>query len=89
MLSPKRYLHEMARTLFSDRYRQLLQALVAERKRVGLTQEELACRLGKPQSFVSKYERAERRLDVEEFLRVADALETDAARLLSALKTAR
>ena len=41
----------------------------------GLFQSDIAELLGKNQSFVSKYERGERRLDFPEFLEVADALE--------------
>ena len=52
----------------------------------GLTQEELAHRLRKPQSFVSKYERRERRLDVIEFLEVADQLDLDVTQFLRRLK---
>ncbi|MEM8556718.1 MAG: helix-turn-helix transcriptional regulator [Bacteroidota bacterium] len=47
------------------------------RRERGLTQTDLAQRLGRPQSFVSKYERAERRLDVIEFLQITEALEAD------------
>lgn len=47
-----------------------------------MTQAELAARLGKPQSFVSKIERGERRLDVIEFCQVAEALGRDPAKLL-------
>ncbi|HMZ56218.1 MAG TPA: helix-turn-helix transcriptional regulator [Nitrospira sp.] len=47
------------------------------RKQSGVTQVELAARLGKPQSYVSKYERGERRLDFVEFLAVADAVGAD------------
>jgi len=39
------------------------------------TQSEIASRLGKPQSFVSKYESGERRLDVVEFIDVCHALD--------------
>lgn len=39
----------------------------ADVKAAGITQAELAARLGKPQSFVSKEERGERRIDVIEF----------------------
>jgi len=40
----------------------------------GLTQEEVAKRLGRPQSFVSKYETGERRLDILELRGVLAAL---------------
>lgn len=53
-------------------------ALAAARKRAGLTQAQLAKSLRKPQSFVSSYERGQRRLDLLEFLRVADAIGADA-----------
>lgn len=55
------------------------------RKIAGLTQAELAARLGRPQSFVSKYKRGERRLDVIEFLEVAKAVGVDAVRILRQL----
>jgi len=44
------------------------------RLKAGLSQTELADRLGIPQSFVSKYETGERRLDVGEVLEVCNAL---------------
>ena len=46
---------------------------------------ELAKRLGKPQSFVAKYEGGERRLDVVEFLGVMRAIGGDPIRLVKAL----
>jgi transcriptional regulator with XRE-family HTH domain len=51
-----------------------------------LTQVTLAKKLGRPQSFVSKFERGERRLDVPEFLDVARALGIDAAQVISDLE---
>lgn len=60
-----------------EEYRRIGGILMAERKRLRLTQVDLACRLGKPQSFVSSYESGQRRLDLVEFLRVAHALELD------------
>ena len=51
--------------------------MIAARKAAGLTQTELAEQLGKPQSYVSKYDRGERRLDVIEFLTLADLLHFD------------
>jgi len=47
--------------------------MVGARKAAGLTQQALALRLKKPQSFVAKYEGGERRLDVVEFITVARA----------------
>jgi len=48
------------------------------RKDAGLTQVKLAERLRKPQSYVSKYESGERRLDVLELLEVLKVLKADA-----------
>lgn len=59
--------------------------LVEARKGCGLTQAEVAERLGKLQSFVSKYERGERRLDVVEFLEVARAIGIDPKAIIDEL----
>ena len=64
----------MPRSLFSEPYGELLRVLVAARRKAGLRQVDLARRLGKPQSFVSKMERGERRLDVVELIIVARAI---------------
>ena len=47
------------------------------RTKADLTQQELARRLKKPQSFISAYEGGQRRIDVLEFLVIAGALEAD------------
>lgn len=54
-----------------ERYRRAIEALKAARKDAGLTQAELAQRLGSRQQFVSKYESGERRLDVIEYFEIA------------------
>ena len=51
--------------------------LVAERKAAGLTQTAVAARLGKPPSYVAKYEGGDRRVDVLEYLDVAAAIGFD------------
>jgi transcriptional regulator with XRE-family HTH domain len=51
--------------------------LVATRREVGLTQAQLAERLGKPASIIAKIEIGERRLDVVEFTAIAKALKLD------------
>lgn len=56
-------------------YEQFQKALQEARRTKNLTQQEVSARLGKPQSYVSKYESGERRLDVIEFLEVCEALE--------------
>lgn len=56
--------------------------LVEARERAELTQAELAKRLGRVQSFVSKYELGERRLDVVDFIEVCECLGIDPAALL-------
>ncbi len=44
------------------------------RRNANVTQDELAQRLGKPQSFISSYERGQRRIDVLELMRILKAL---------------
>ena len=64
-------------------YKKFRELLVDVRKNADLTQAELSRRLSRPQSFVSKYERGERRLDVIEFGEVAKALGVDPVKLLA------
>ena len=70
----------------SQPYVRLLELLVERRNAAGLTQSQVADRLGRPQSFISKFERGERRLDVIEFLEVCRQLETDPYQLLRDLE---
>ncbi len=75
----------MARTLRSAAQEALLVRLREARARAGLTQQEVADSLGRPQSFVAKYERGERRLDVVEFLEVANTLGADPQSIIRAI----
>ncbi len=72
----------MTDSVYTLRYRRFREILIEARKARKLSQEALANRLGRIQTFVSKYERGERRLDVVEFLEVARALEIDAYKVL-------
>jgi transcriptional regulator with XRE-family HTH domain len=65
----------MNKSIHSPGHIALRQLLIAARKSAGLTQEQVASRLGRPQSFVAKYEGGERRLDIVEFIAVAKALD--------------
>jgi transcriptional regulator with XRE-family HTH domain len=58
-------------------------ALADARERAGLTQVALARLLRKPQSFVSNYERGQRRIDVLELLRIAEVLRADAREIFA------
>lgn len=69
-------------SLHSPRYQALRDQIRRVRESRGITQVDLALKLDKPQSFVSKYETGERRLDVLEFAEVCDALSIDAADFL-------
>jgi len=53
-------------SIYSPEYRRLLAKLKAARIEAGLTQSDVAGRLNRPQSYVSKCESGERRIDVIE-----------------------
>jgi len=61
--------------------------LIDARKEANLTQAELSAKLERPQSYVSKYERGERRLDLIEFLQLAQVLEIDPLTFIENLLT--
>ncbi|GMO42593.1 MAG: helix-turn-helix transcriptional regulator [Treponemataceae bacterium] len=67
------------------RYDALFKILIEERQKNNLTQTEVAARLGKPQSYVSKYETGERRLDIIELIDVCKAINCDTQKILTFL----
>ena len=72
----------MKKSIYSkdqERLQVLLRELRDSRK---LTQRDLATRLGVPQSFVSKYESGERRLDLPELRQVCEAIGVSLADLV-------
>jgi transcriptional regulator with XRE-family HTH domain len=75
----------MKKSLHDDAYFRFRNMLKEFREAKKLTQAQLAHRLSVPQSFVSKYETGERRLDIIETVLICQALETSADRLLSKL----
>ena len=66
----------------SPEYQQAVAALISARKERQILQTDLAERLGKPQSYVSKFERRERRLDIVEFIEVCRAMEANPLTIL-------
>jgi transcriptional regulator with XRE-family HTH domain len=64
----------MEKTIFTNEHKKLQRLLKQVRLGAGLRQEDLAELLGKPQSFVSKYEVGDRRLDVLEIRQICQAV---------------
>lgn len=76
----------MAKSLHTPEYEFFRSLLIRAREAAGLTQAEVAAKLGHPQSFVAKYEGGERRLDVVEFIQVCGALDIEPQAILSELQ---
>ncbi len=64
----------MQKSISSRHYAQFLATLREAREKAGVSQEEMATRLGETQSFVSKCERGERRMDIVELREFCKAL---------------
>ena len=71
----------MQKSLKSAEYARLVALLVAAREKADIKQQPLAAKLGKPQSFIAKYEGGERRIDLIEFVAIARALGADPTKL--------
>ncbi|MHA3794819.1 helix-turn-helix domain-containing protein [Rhizorhabdus wittichii] len=72
----------MPKTIFTGANLVVVEALKAERLKAGLKQSELAERIGKDQSWISLVEGSQRRVDVVEFIQLAEALDVDPTALL-------
>ena len=77
------------KSIYEGAYRALLTALAEARQEAGFTQQQLADKLDRPQSFISKVENGDRRLDVIEFLEICRLLSADAPALLKQIETLR
>lgn len=75
----------MSKSLGSPRHKALIALLVEKREAAGLTQAQLAEKLGEYQSFVARLESGQRRVDVVEFLELADLLGFSAAKEMEKL----
>ena len=64
----------MSKTIYNNKYQDLVQELTKERIRLNISQGELATQVGLNQSDISKIEKFERRLDVLEFSLILEAL---------------
>jgi len=72
--------------LHGDSYAAFVRLLIDRRKASGLSQQEVADTLGWPQSFISKIEKRERRIDAVELVRLASVVGFDPAKLIRELQ---
>jgi transcriptional regulator with XRE-family HTH domain len=79
----------MPRTIGSPRHRALRALIVAKREESGLSQYDLADRLGVSQSQIASLERGQRRIDVVEFMELGEALGFDPIKVLRKLAKVR
>ena len=73
----------MSKSIFDGAHAQLIEIMLAARKRSGLTQAEVGGKVGKDQTFISLIERSQRRVDVLEFIALARAMGEDPQRLFA------
>jgi len=76
----------LGKTLNSRRHKSLVDLLVKRREVIGMTQAELAARLGQYQPFVARLESGQRRIDVVEFLELSEILGFDAVQAIKTIK---
>lgn len=77
---------EAKKSIFTKKYSRFRELIISARKHANLSQVDLAHKLQRPQSFVSKYERGERRLDLIEFLEVASAIGINPLKVIKELE---
>jgi transcriptional regulator with XRE-family HTH domain len=78
----------MPRSLYSRAYKVLRKHLVAARHSAGMSQQGLADKLGRHQSYVAKYEGGERRIDVVELAEIASVLKLDLSAVIKEVSAA-
>ncbi len=79
----------MTKTLGTKRHQALIALLIEKREAKGLTQTDLAAKLGEYQSFVARLESGQRRVDVIEFLELSEILGFDPLQALSTIAKAK
>lgn len=70
------------KSIYDAEYRRIIARLIELRKNRGVTQKELASKLGCPQPFIAKVETFTRRLDLIETIRICEALNITVDQLL-------
>ena len=85
--NPPRPSAAMARSLHTAAHRELVSAVKALRKSAGLSQRELAERLGREQNFVGRIETGQRRIDLVEWVMLCRACGVEPASELTRIVT--
>lgn len=79
-------LYVILKTIHQPIYDELIKALIKARKEAKLTQQQVADLLGKPQSYVTKIENKERKLDVIELIHFSNILKIKASTLIATIE---
>jgi len=74
------------KSIFTQEYQIAIDQLKDARIKASLTQKYIADKLSKSQSFVSKYENRERRLDIVEFVSICRLIDIDPCRIIQRMK---
>jgi len=67
----------MSKSIYSKDYKKTIEKLKKARLEIGLKQEDVAEKLKKPQSYISKIERGERRVDIAELKELSKIYKKD------------
>lgn len=73
----------MPKTIFTGAHKHLVEVLKDARVEAGISQVDLAAKIGKDQTLISLIERSQRRVDVLEFIALARAMGTDPVALFT------
>jgi transcriptional regulator with XRE-family HTH domain len=73
------------KTIYTREYRILLRILRSKRQQNRLSQDDFAKKLGVPQSFISKIESGERRIDIVDLFRFCEVLNIDVVQFIKEL----
>lgn len=62
------------KTIYKIRYQYIINHLIHIRKTKKITQQQIANKLNKPQSYIAKIERCERKVDILEFIEICEVM---------------
>jgi transcriptional regulator with XRE-family HTH domain len=69
---------------YPARQRAIVAAIKGARETAGISQRQLAAKLGEPPNWIQRIESLERRVDVAEFIAIAKVIGVDAVELFKA-----